>query len=201
MPIKVITTHVHWDHIGGHGDFAEIYVHELEQDWLLRGIPGLSMEVIKKNLVKDVPLTILNQLNFKIEQYKLYQGKPTGVLQDNDVIDLGNRKLQIIHTPGHSPGHICIYEPERGYLFTGDLIYQGSLFAFYPTTDPVAFVDSVAKICSIKYVDKVLPGHYKLPLTQDFLGAVNEACQELQAKGLAKHGSGVHDYGDFKIHF
>lgn len=55
--------------------------------------------------------------------------------QDGDRFELGSRTLVVVHTPGHSPGHCCFYEPERNYLYSGDLIYKGCLDAFYPTTD------------------------------------------------------------------
>src|SRR4051794_3374623 len=44
LPIEVITTHVHVDHIGSHREFDEIYVHEGDKDWLINGIQGLSIE-------------------------------------------------------------------------------------------------------------------------------------------------------------
>ena len=67
------------------------------------------------------------------------------ILHDEDCIDLGNRKLVVIHTPGHSPGHCCFYEADRKYLYSGDLIYSGCLDAFYPSTNPQEFWKSVRK--------------------------------------------------------
>lgn len=199
LPIKVLTTHVHWDHIGGHGQFNEIYVHELENDWLENGIPGLPIEVIRRDVGRDItkPLPV----DFRIEAYEPYRGKPTAVLKDNQTINLGNRTLTFLHTPGHSPGHLCIYEEERGYLYTGDLIYKGTLFAFYPTTDPLLFIKSVEKISRIDHITRILPGHNELDLSKDFIIELNKACQELFNKGLARHGTGIHDYKDVKIYF
>ena len=199
LPIKVITTHVHWDHIGNHGLFDEIYVHELEKDWLSRGIAGLPIEVIRREVSRDITKPLPE--DFRIAEYEPFIGEPTGLLKNNDNIDLGNRVLTILHTPGHSPGHLCIYEAERGYLYTGDLLYKGTLFAFYPTTDPLLFVKSVEAVSRIDNVKKVLPGHNELDLSKEFILEVNKACQDLFSKGLAEHGSGVHDYRDFKIHF
>lgn len=199
LPIKVITTHVHWDHIGSHGHFDEIYVHELEKDWLENGIPGPPIEIIRRDVRRDITKPLPG--DFRIEEYELFRGKPTAILQDNEMIDLGNRTLTCLHTPGHSPGHLCIYEAERGYLYTGDLIYKGTLFAFYPTTNPLLFVKSVEKISLIKHVTKILPGHNELDLDKSFIFEVNRACQELLSKGLARHGTGVHDYKDVKIYF
>jgi len=110
LPIKVITTHVHWDHIGGHGHFNEIYVHELETDWLENGIPGLPIEVIRHDVSRDISKPI--PVDFRIEDYEPFRGKPTAVVMDNYTIDLGSRVLTCFHTPGHSPGHLCIYEEE-----------------------------------------------------------------------------------------
>lgn len=199
LPIKVITTHVHWDHIGNHHLFHEIYVHELEEDWLIRGIPGLTIEAIRRDVMRDIAKPLPE--GFKIEDYVLYSGTPTALLRDADEIDLGNRILTVMHTPGHSPGHLCIYDAERGYLFSGDLIYKGTLFAFYPTTDPLLFVKSVGKISQIEHVTKILPGHYDMDLDKNFLADVNSACQGLFNMGLARHGSGLHEFKNIKIHF
>ncbi|MDT3425432.1 glyoxylase-like metal-dependent hydrolase (beta-lactamase superfamily II) [Paenibacillus forsythiae] len=199
LPIKVITTHVHWDHIGNHELFDEVYVHELEEDWLENGIPGLPIEITRRNVGRGITIPVPD--DFSLEEYRPFRGKATAVLRDKETMDLGDRILTFIHTPGHSPGHLCIYEEERGYLYTGDLIYKGTLFAFYPTTDPLLFIKSVEKINQIEYITKILPGHNELELNRRFLSEVNKACQELLDKGLAKHGTGIHDYKDVKIYF
>ncbi|WP_373457772.1 MBL fold metallo-hydrolase [Paenibacillus wynnii] len=199
LPIKVITTHVHWDHIGNHGLFDEIYVHEFEKDWLENGMPGLPIEVIRRDVIRDITKPLPE--SFKIEEYEPFRGKPTALLRDNEMIDLGNRILTILHTPGHSPGHLCVYEAEQGYLYTGDLLYKGTLFAFYPTTDPLLFVKSVGKISRIEHITKILPGHNEMDLNKNFITEVNRACQDLLNKGLARHGSGVHEFKDVKIYF
>mgnify|MGYP002508219585 CR=1 FL=1 len=59
----------------------------------------------------------------------MFQGAPARLLEDGDIIDLGGRQVEVLHTPGHSPGHMCFFERERGYLFTGDLVYKDVLGA------------------------------------------------------------------------
>lgn len=139
--------------------------------------------------------------DFHIENYFPYKGEPSQVLHDNDILTAGSREIKIIHTPGHSPGHICIYEEERGFLFTGDLIYKGTLFAFYPSTDPEAFCESVEKICALTKIDKILPGHNDLNIDRRYLEGVWKAFMELKKMDLLKHGTGFHDFGDIKIRF
>jgi glyoxylase-like metal-dependent hydrolase (beta-lactamase superfamily II) len=132
--------------------------------------------------------------------YTPFRAKPTRILADGDLIDLGSRQLQVFHTPGHSPGHICLYEADRGYLFSGDLLYRGKLDAFYPSTDPVAFANSVARLAGLVAVRRILPGHYDLDVDQEFLQSVHAAFNSLSDRGLLIHGTGCHEFGSFQIH-
>ncbi len=136
LPVFVVTTHVHWDHIGGHGLFANIAVHEAEEKWLDGEFP-LPTSVVKANLTRE---NCVFPSDFDISSYSVFQGKANTILRDGDCFDLGNRLLKVIHTPGHSPGHCCFYELYSKYLYTGDLVYKGRLYANYPSTDPYSFL-------------------------------------------------------------
>ena len=195
LPILVITTHVHWDHIGGHKYFKDMAVHENEGEWLSEKFP-IPLQMVKKNLALK-PCDFPD--DFEIENYNVFQGHPTFIMHDGDIIHFGNRKLKVIHTPGHSPGHCCFYEEEKGYLFSGDLIYKGCLDAFYPTTDPFAFMQSVNKIKNL-VVKKILPAHHQLNICVDFIDDVANAFNELYRQNKLQQGNGVFDFGDFQIH-
>ena len=192
------TTHVHWDHIGGHKLFGEIFVHEKEVDWLRNGIPASIDSVKQEILKKESPSELLG--NFDIDNYTVYTGNPTRILKDLDIIDIGSRKIQVIHTPGHSPGHICFYEKERGCLYTGDLIYSGTLQVFYPSTNPVEFKQSIEKIYGLKNIVKILPAHNSLNISINIIGKIKEAFEFLEKKHQLVQGSGIFEFSDFKIH-
>jgi glyoxylase-like metal-dependent hydrolase (beta-lactamase superfamily II) len=195
LPVLVVTTHAHWDHIGGHGLFDDIAVHEADAKWLAGGFP-VSISSIRSNLMRkpcDFPKA------FDIKGYQIFQGNPTRILKDGDVIDLGDRQLTVIHTPGHSPGHICLYEIERGYLFSGDLIYKGCLDAFYPSTSPVDFMNSVHRIRTLQ-VQKLLPGHHTLNVSSDLIGEVDDGFQKICKQGKLWQGSGIFQFKNFSIH-
>ncbi|MDF2524898.1 MAG: lactamase [Clostridiales bacterium] len=98
LPVIILTTHVHWDHIGSHGLINKIYVHTKEKDWLENGIPGLSIEQIRKDVFRDITKPLPPSV--QPENYNLFKGKPTGLFQDKDVFELGGRKLKVIDTPG-----------------------------------------------------------------------------------------------------
>lgn len=195
LPVTVITTHVHWDHIGGHKDFSHIEAHEAERDWLAGRFP-LPPQVVRRSLTAkpcDFPQ------GFEPEKYQVFQGKPAAVFTDGDTFDLGGRLLTVVHTPGHSPGHCCFYEPQRGYLYSGDLIYLGCLDAFYPTTDPELFRQSVKRVAALE-VDRILPGHHQLAVPVGLTGKIAEAFDKIEQSGKLVQGAGLFDFGSFQIH-
>lgn len=195
LPVTVITTHVHWDHIGGHKYFDDIAVSSDEKDWLSTKFP-IPLAVVKKNIARephDFPP------DFNIDDYTIFQGVPKKLMNDNDCFDLGDRRLVVIHTPGHSPGHCCFYEPERKYLYTGDLIYSGCLDAFYPTTDPQLFWKSVQKIQNLD-INRILPSHHQLDISTNLIDDVEKAFSKLAQNGDLIQGAGLFDFGDFQIH-
>jgi len=197
LPIKVVTTHVHWDHIGGHRYFDDISVHKEEVDWLEHGMP-IPLPMIKEEVMKEV-FSETPPKDFNIEDYKVYTGIPKRVLKDLDTIEIGNRRVKVLHTPGHSPGHICLLEEKTGYLFTGDLIYGGTLYAFFPSTEPELYKKSIERINKIEGIKRLLPGHNQIDLPLDIIGRMKEAFIELEGKSLLKHGSGRFQFDDFSI--
>ncbi|SDU65227.1 MBL fold metallo-hydrolase [Desulfobacula phenolica] len=192
-PITAIATHIHWDHIGGHKSFPDFYAHENELNWLSGEFP-LTMDVIKGMVVDRCDLPD----GYDVNQYEFFQGKPTKVLKDNEVINLGNRSIQILHTPGHSPGHMCFWEKERGYIFTGDLVYKDTLFAYFPSTDPEAYLNSLDRVASLS-AKHVFPAHHTLSIQPEIIGRMRDAFQQLKAEGKLYHGTGTFDYGDWAV--
>lgn len=84
-----------------------------------------------------------------------------GELADKQVFDLVNTPLQIIHTPGHTPGACCVYAPELGVVFTGDTLFHGGpgatgrSFSSYPT-----ILESITKkLFALPDDTLVLTGH------------------------------------------
>lgn len=200
LPIDVITTHVHSDHIGSHGKYERLFVHEAEKDWLTNGIVGLSLEQIRQNTARDISIPVPE--SFNPNTYKPFQGEPTGTLIDGETIELGSRKLTIYHTPGHSPGHIAVFDEAAGYLFTGDLLYDKTpIYAFYPTTNPVDLVNSLEKLTRIPHISMIYGSHNTLGLHPEILDEVKHAVNYLQKNDLVHFGTGIHHFNGFSIQF
>lgn len=192
-PIIAVATHIHWDHIGGHNYFSDFYVHREEVSWLNGQFP-LNKKTVREMVVDrcDLPK------GYNIEQYEIFQGMPTKILEDGDKIDIGGRNIQVLHTPGHSPGHMCFWEGERNYLFTGDLVYKDTLFAYYPSTEPILYLNSLEKIAVLPVL-KVFPAHHSLDIQPEILIRIRDAFRKLKMEGKLHHGSGTFNYGDWAV--
>ncbi len=124
-PLKCISTHCHFDHIGGAHEFDCRLGHRLEQD--VHSHPTLD-NTVASSFVRAETFLALPQENFDFRQYSVRPAPLTGYLDEGDVLDLGNRVFQILHLPGHSPGSIALWEEATGILFSGDTVYDGDLF-------------------------------------------------------------------------
>src|SRR5690625_7995326 len=91
----------------------------------------------------------------------------------------------IYHTPGHSHGHISVFDETNGYLFTRDLLYDETpIYAFYPSTSPVDLVNSLEKISEIEDVSMVFGSHNTLGLKPIILKEVKVAIGYLRENNL-----------------
>jgi glyoxylase-like metal-dependent hydrolase (beta-lactamase superfamily II) len=125
LPIIVINSHSHYDHIGGNYLFSEI--------WCFRN--DFESARIKNGYSKDECKEYLNPGNFRniptnidISEFYVHGSKITKFIDDQENINLGERNLIVYSTPGETPGGICIFDTRFKYLFTGDLIYPGTLW-------------------------------------------------------------------------
>lgn len=192
-PVEAVATHIHWDHIGGHKYFPDFYAHKEELSWLSGGFP-LPIEAVKRMIVDRCDLPD----GYDVDTYEIFQGTPSRVLSGGESIDIGGRRLRVLHTPGHSPGHMCFWEEERGYLFTGDLVYKGELLAYYPSTDPKAYLASLKKISYLP-AERVFPAHHSLYIKPEIIIRMRNALERIDRYGDLRFGAGIFDYGDWSI--
>lgn len=126
IPMRVILTHTHWDHIGNAYRFNHVFAfeHPLEHERIEKGLPAGSTLVQdalrKKHFGRPTPT------DFKPHAFSI-PGQRALPVRDGDLFNLGNRQLRILHTPGHTPGSIAVFDSTNGLLFTGDTFYLGPL--------------------------------------------------------------------------
>ncbi len=189
-PVNVLTTHVHWDHIGGHGDFDDIHVHEGDATWLRDGLP-LPLPVIRKD-ISTSPFEVPHDSDFVLETYIPPRVELPHIVQHGDVLANSCFSLEVLHTPGHSPGSLCFYERKTGTLVTGDLVYHGTVFAHYPSTDPAALRRSYCLLTELDGIRRILPGHNNSCLSPAILDEGMQLLESIRAAGKLHHGTGEH---------
>jgi len=123
-PLHAVASHTHFDHIGFHHEFPCHLCHEAEAE--LMAHPTRANTLACPYVVDD-NFTTLPQTLYISTSYAVKSAPATRILQDRDVVDLGDRHFEVIHTPGHSPGGIALWEAATGVLFSGDIVYDGPL--------------------------------------------------------------------------
>lgn len=98
-------------------------------------------------------------------------------VEDGHKIDLGGVVLEVIYTPGHTPGSICLYEPKTKSLFTGDTVFVGSIGRYdFNGGDYDKLCESVAKLGKLvekRGVEKIYPGHGPIGVGEDIVSVYN----------------------------
>ncbi len=123
-PLEAVASHTHFDHVGCHHEFDCRSCHGAEAH-LLRG--PTRENTFADKYVTDEIFTTLPPLPYASATYAVARAPATRLLWDGDRIDLGDRSFEVIHTPGHSPGGIALWEATTAVLISGDIVYDGPL--------------------------------------------------------------------------
>jgi glyoxylase-like metal-dependent hydrolase (beta-lactamase superfamily II) len=155
-PLIAVASHSHFDHIGCHHEFAERCIHRAEAEIL--AAPGRKATLAEPYVTDDI-FTRLPPAPYRSDDYEVEPAPATRLLEAGDVIDLGDRHLEVIHTPGHSPGGIMLFEAASGILFSGDTVYDGPLIDDAYHSDIPGYVATMKRILDLP-VRVVHGGHF-----------------------------------------
>jgi glyoxylase-like metal-dependent hydrolase (beta-lactamase superfamily II) len=96
--------------------------------------------------------------SFRIDDYTVPAAPITHPLVDGEVIDLGDRRFEVLHLPGHSPGSCCLFEWTTGILFSGDVLYDDVLLDELDGSDVEQYIASLTRLRQLD-ATVVYPGH------------------------------------------
>jgi len=158
----IVNTHCHFDHVGGDKSFrdlcnAEIAIHENDAQALEEGDNNLTLATMFGKKMKSI--TVDRRL------------------KERDKIKTSNFCFEVIHTPGHTPGSICLYESKKKILISGDTLFSDGIGrSDLPGGDSDLLRESLKKLSKLK-ITYLLPGH-GMPKT----GGVNFLLKQILAR-------------------
>jgi glyoxylase-like metal-dependent hydrolase (beta-lactamase superfamily II) len=155
-PLEAVASHTHFDHIGCHYEFPCRSCHGAEAH-LLR-TPTRENTYADKYVTDDI-FSKLPPAPYQSALYAVKAAPATRLLWDGDIVDLGDRRFEVIHTPGHSPGGIALWEAATGILFSGDIVYDGPLIESDVPSEMAQYHASMTRLYDLP-VRVVHGGHF-----------------------------------------
>ena len=158
-PLKVVASHVHFDHSGGCHEFDEVYIHANEHEALCRGDARLILSDPALGFIPDDDFEALPYEGFSADAYAVAACPQAQRLQHGDVIDLGDRAFEVHHLPGHSSGSVGLFDARAAQFFSGDVVYDGELLDELEDSVIDDYLVSMERLLQLA-ADEVCPGHY-----------------------------------------
>jgi len=198
QPVTAVNTHYHFDHVGGNAGFAErlaglrggpLLERAAPRDLLARylaAFPAIIADA-RARVAADPdafalsPETDVRDFPAGFDPHAWLPGRvaATALLREGEEIDLGDRQLRVIDTPGHSPDGICLFDERHGVLFAGDTLMEGALYAHYDESSLPDLRDSAAKLAALEApVHMICAGHIPRAVAETTLIAETVAAVE-----------------------
>jgi glyoxylase-like metal-dependent hydrolase (beta-lactamase superfamily II) len=141
--VGICLTHSHWDHVGDASLYldaypkASLFVHEQDLENLLHpGSDGINLPMAFPPIPRD--------------RISLYETQ----------LSIASTTWEILHTPGHSPGSVCLFDPIRKVLFSGDTLFSGTYGnTIFPTSSKTDMLVSLLMLSTLPDEVQIYPGH------------------------------------------
>jgi glyoxylase-like metal-dependent hydrolase (beta-lactamase superfamily II) len=160
LPIVVLNSHTHDDHVGGNWQFDTIY--SMDTDFTRSNAKG-SREDAQAEITPDQICGTFPK-GFDAKNYSTRPWKISSYIHEGEKIDLGARTIEVIATPGHTPDAISLLDRANGLLFTGDTYYPAPIWLFRPETDLNAYDASIRHLAALAPQVKLVLGAHNIPI-------------------------------------
>lgn len=172
-PVIVVNTHSHYDHVSNNHHFDTIYGRDLA--FTAKNASGHPKDTWK-NAIQSSAVSANLPKGFNYENYENIGFEIDHFLKDGEIIDLGDRQIEVIFTPGHTPDGMLFFDRDAELLATGDTFYPSTLWAHRADADFKDYIASAKKMAAMeKNVKYILPGHGEVTANPNFLGKLYDA--------------------------
>jgi glyoxylase-like metal-dependent hydrolase (beta-lactamase superfamily II) len=185
--VVAVATHEHFDHIGGLHAFDERWCHPADAGGLSRPFElALLREDFPDGLEDEIRwfgfeppelvVTAVPRSGFDLRGWRTPATEPTRLVDEGDIVDLGDRAFEVLHVPGHTSGSIALWDADAGLLFTGD---TAALDDPLSAEDEASFLRSLERLRSLP-VELVCAGHSRPFGRAELRGLIDD---ELRQRG------------------
>lgn len=190
LPVTVINSHTHYDHIGGNWEFDSVLAFDTaytRANMAGRPYEQIAIDFVPEAFCKGVPEGV------DLPSVRSRPWQAERLIADGEIIDLGGRSLEVLHVPGHTPDALALLDAENRLLFTGDTWYDASLWLFAAETSLADYEASMARLAEVeKNVDHLLGGHNSARVDAGRLALVDRTLRQMRSGELAPE---TDDYG------
>ncbi|WP_424357358.1 MBL fold metallo-hydrolase [Methanocella sp. MCL-LM] len=176
LPLTVINTHGHPDHTCGNYRFENVRIHQADVPLLKKNFsPKVRHDIMQR--FKDQPLPE----GFSEDAWVHAPLKRFAPFSGELSFDLGGRVVDVIETPGHTPGSVSLYDRKEKWLFTADNIMEGNTLLNLEGSMPLSiFMNSVNKLAAMENkVEALYPAHGRVALKPSTLSDMQKGVKKV----------------------
>jgi glyoxylase-like metal-dependent hydrolase (beta-lactamase superfamily II) len=186
LPVTVLNSHTHFDHVGGNDEFAEVRNLDLPYSAAsARGEVAESIAAYAARTLHEDSVCGPLPAGVTSREYAMPKWKVTAHVRDGERLDLGDRSVEILRTPGHTPDSICLLDRASGLLFTGDTYYSGDIYLWAPETSVADYTASIDKLVRLEPgLNQLLTAHGTPVAEPHRLAELQKALQAIEAGAM-----------------
>jgi glyoxylase-like metal-dependent hydrolase (beta-lactamase superfamily II) len=200
LPVVVLNSHTHFDHVGGNFEFSTVFA--VDSAFTRKNAEGHPYSYMLKNAGPSGACPPLPP-GFDFSKYSIKPFHISHTVHDGEIIDLGGRQLEVLLTPGHTPDALCLLDRNQKELFTGDTFYPDEIWLWWPETDLDAYQKSIQRIAALAPALQVLRGAHSAPEADPgLLAKVAQALPRARSGKMsfkAEPGRRVYQFSGFSI--
>lgn len=188
LPISVLNSHTHYDHVGGNFEFDRILA--LDTPYTRANQGGFGHDELVSEVADESFCGAAGEMVDRAA-FRTNPWRASRIVEDGDTVDLGGRVLTILHVPGHTPDAVALLDAEQGLLFTGDSYYEGPIWLYVPETDLDAYSTSMMRLSSLgETVKQLLPAHVTVSADPGRIAQAIDALRRVRAGEVAFEARG-----------